>query len=361
MTLAIAFRHNFADCRFDIEIETPTPGTTVLFGPSGAGKSTIVAVVAGLLRPREQQVVVDGIVLADSATGYVVPAERRRIGLVFQDARLFPHLTVAQNLRYGQRRAPDQRIGWDEVVTLLGLHNLLARVPNTLSGGQRQRVAIGRALLSQPRLLVMDEPLASLDAARRAEILPYLARLPTALALPILYVTHALDEVVRLADTLVMIEAGRSVAAGPLCEISARADVAIAARADAGAILSCVVADHAPLRALTRLSLRDAPGISLLVPLQSLPPGTKLRVRVPASDIILATTAPSGISVQNVMPARIVGLHPQAAGASLLVQLSLGAARLLARVTQDAASRLSLAPGMDVVVLVKSVSVQILG
>ncbi len=200
MSLAIRLRHRFPSVQIDIELETPTPGVTVLFGPSGAGKSTVILAAAGLLRPDECRIVVDEQVLADTDGGVWLPPERRRVGLVFQDARLFPHMSVATNLRFGLRRAAAGSVRFDEVVELLGIGALLARRPHTLSGGERQRVAIGRALLAQPHLLLMDEPLASLDAGRKAEILPYLTRLKTALRLPVIYVTHALDEVVQLAE-----------------------------------------------------------------------------------------------------------------------------------------------------------------
>jgi molybdate transport system ATP-binding protein len=359
MSLRVAFRHSFPAITFDVAFEAPTPGATVLFGPSGAGKSTIVAVAAGLLRPAWGMVAVDGAVLTDTDAGVCVPPERRRGGVVFQDSRLFPHLSVAANLRYGLRRAAGARIGWDEVIGLLGIGDLLHRRPRALSGGERQRVAIGRALLSQPRLLVMDEPLASLDAPRRAEILPYLARL-RALALPILYVTHAQDEVARLADTLVLVDRGRSVAAGPLAHIAARADLAAALPDDAGAVLDCAIAEHLPARRLTRLALSAAPGLDLLVPLQLLPVGTQLRARVPASEVILAAAAPSAISVQNVVPARVTALAHAASGGSTLIELRLGEAPFLARITSDAVQRLELAPGRPVLALIKSVSIQVL-
>ena len=209
VTLAVALRHRFGTATLDIAFDVPTPGVTALFGPSGVGKSSVLAAIAGLLRPDACRVTLDGERLADTEAGIWQPTERRRVGFVFQDARLFPHLSVAANLRYGLRRAGAGATGFDEVVALLGLSALLARRPHTLSGGERQRVAIGRALLAQPRLLLMDEPLASLDAARKDEILPYLARLDTALRLPILYVTHALDEVAQLADSVVLLAAGR--------------------------------------------------------------------------------------------------------------------------------------------------------
>lgn len=209
MTLDVVLQHRFPESTLDIAFSAPTPGVTALFGPSGSGKSSTVAAVAGLMRPQLLRVVLDGVVLADTERNIWLPPERRRLGMVFQDARLFPHLRVDANLSYGLRRAPPGPIKFDDVVDLLGIGDLLRRRPHTLSGGEKQRVAIGRALLSQPLLLLMDEPLASLDVRRRNEILPYLARLKTALKLPVLYVTHAADEVRRLADTLVLIESGQ--------------------------------------------------------------------------------------------------------------------------------------------------------
>ena len=244
MSLSVLLRHRFPSVQMDMAFEVPTPGVTVLFGPSGAGKSTIISAAAGLLRPDECRIVVDDQVLADTASGVWLPPERRRMGLVFQDARLFPHMSVATNLRFGLRRAAPGPVQFDEVVELLGIGALLTRRPHTLSGGERQRVAIGRALLAQPHLLLMDEPLASLDSARKAEIMPYLTRLKTALKLPILYVTHALDEVAQLADSMVLIEAGQVIGCGPLSEIAARADLPLAQRDDAGALLLCRVVEH---------------------------------------------------------------------------------------------------------------------
>jgi molybdate transport system ATP-binding protein len=384
MTLSVALRHAFADLAFDIAFDAPTPGTTALFGPSGAGKSTVVAAAAGLLRPAFGRVVVDGAVLADSDRGLFEPPERRHIGLVFQDARLFPHMSVLGNLRYGLRRAnrlgssPPRKqasmpplearlrghdgfqsapaIALQDVVDLLGIGHLLKRRPHTLSGGEGQRVAIGRALLAQPRLLVMDEPLASLDAARKDEILPYLLRLKTTLSLPILYVTHALDEVARLADTLVLIESGRSVACGPLDEVAARSDLPLAARDDAGAILKTRVVSHDPGR---RLTLLESDGISLWVPLLDAPPGSELRARVPAREVILATDAPQAISVHNVIEGRVRAITEQPARHASLVEVGSGRSALLARVTPDAVARLQLVPGSRVLALVKSVAVEV--
>ncbi len=336
------------------------PGATALFGPSGAGKSTVVATIAGLFHARAARVIIDGVVLTDTEHRIHIPPEHRRLGLVFQDARLFPHLRVRENLRYGLNRAPagphsGGAIRFDDIVDLLGIAALLDRRPHTLSGGERQRVAIGRALLAQPRLLLMDEPLASLDAARKAEILPYLARLKHGLALPIIYVTHALDEVLAIADTLVLLESGQVRATGPLAELTARGDLPLAARDDAGAVLQARVAEHHPAR---QLSLLRAGPLALWVPLVTGSLGTQLRVRIPAREIILATEAPAGISLHNILPTVVVAVTE--AGHTAMVELGTGEARLLARVTPDAVARLGLRPGKPVLALIKSMSVDVI-
>ena len=355
MTLSVAFRHRFGAVAFDIAFEAPTPGTTVLFGRSGAGKSSIIAAVAGLFRPAEGHIAIDGVALQD-AKSFTAP-ERRRVGLVFQDARLFPHMRVAGNLRYGMRRAPQGPIRFDEVVDLLALEPLLDRRPHTLSGGERSRVAIGRALLSQPRLLAMDEPLASLDAQHKAEILPFLARLKHALALPILYVTHALDEVARLADTLVLVRAGQIVAAGPIAEILGRGDLPLAARDDAAALLPATVAAHDPARQLTELV---AGGRRLLVPILDTPAGGSVRIRIPAREVILASTEPHGISVHNVVAGTVRGIVAEEGRHAALVEVDLDGAGLLARVTPDAVARLGLTGGVPVLALIKSMAIEVL-
>ena len=356
MTLSVALRHRFPGFELDLAFEAATPGVTALFGPSGSGKSTVLSAVAGLLRPHQARVAVDGAVLADTGAKIWVRPERRRVGLVFQDARLFPHMTVAGNLRYGQRRAPSQGIAFDEVVALLGLEALLGRRPRALSGGEKQRVAIGRALLAQPLLLLMDEPLASLDAARRSEILPYLSRLKTALRLPVLYVTHAMDEVVRLADWLVLLEAGRVRASGSLAALLTRVDLDLAARDDAAAVLPAVVAAHDTARRLTRL---QAAGQDLWVPLQAHAVGSAVRLRVPAREVILANAAPEAISLHNTVPCVVHAIAEDGAGAAL-VELRMGEAALLARVTPDAVDRLGLRAGAAVLALFKSMSIEVL-
>lgn len=358
MSLSVAMRQRFPSIQMDIAFEVSTPGVTVLFGPSGSGKSTVIAATAGLLRPDQCRIEVDGQVLADTRSGLWLPPEHRRIGLVFQEARLFPHMSVATNLRFGMRRVPPGPVSFDETVDLLGIGTLLARRPHTLSGGERQRVAIGRALLAQPRLLLMDEPLASLDAARKAEILPYLVRLKTALKLPVLYVTHALDEVVRLADSLVLINAGRVAGFGPAPEVAARADLPLARRDDAGALLLCRVERHDASRGLTRLR---GGGATFWVASLDLPLNAECRARIPAREVILAGKPPEAISLHNVVSGTVRRIVRDADGRSVLVEVALPDGALLSRVTSDAITRLGLSPGLPVLALIKSTSIEVSG
>jgi len=352
----VALRHRFADGGFAIDVDfvAPPRGVTALFGPSGCGKSTILAGVAGLLRPQQGRVVLDGTTVLDSQAGIHLPPERRRCGVVFQDARLFPHLSVETNLRYGLRRAPRDAEGPDfaEVVALLGIGHLLARRPARLSGGERQRVALGRALLSRPRVLLMDEPLAALDAARRAEVLPFLARLRDAARLPILYVTHALDEVDALADHLVLLEAGRVLAAGPVAALAARTDLPLAARRDAGVLVDCTVAEQGR-GGLTRLDFR---GGTLVTTLHPGAPGQRLRVRIRARDVAVAVEEPRGISTQNIFQGIVAEIQPAAEGPEVFLRLAVGPTDILARITRDSVERLSLHPGMAIWALVKAVT-----
>ena len=358
LTLQVALRHRFPNTGLDLAFEVPTPGLTALFGPSGAGKSTVIAAVAGLLRPDYCRIVLDDVVLADTDAGIWVPPEARRAGLVFQDARLFPHMSVDTNLRYGLRRAPKGGpIRFDDVVALLGIAPLLGRRPHTLSGGERQRVAIGRALLAQPRLLLMDEPLASLDTARKAEILPYLASIQTALHLPILYGTHAMEEVARLADSVVLIQAGAVVAVGDLPTITARADLQLARRDDAATVLPAHVLSHDPVKQLSRI---EAGGAMLLVPLLDAPLGAAIRVRIPAREVILARETPSAISVHNIVAGTVRAVTEDAVRHAALVEIALTDGTFLARVTPDAVTRLELSVGAPVLALIKSVAIEVL-
>ena len=357
MTLSVRLRHRFPNVSIDATFEVPTPGLTAIFGPSGAGKSTVIAAVAGLLRPDECRIVLDGEVLADTAANKWVPPEARRAGLVFQDARLFPHMSVAKNLRYGLRRAPAGPIGFDDVVALLGIGALLDRRPHTLSGGERQRVAIGRALLSQPRLLLMDEPLASLDGARKAEILLYLADIKPVLRLPVLYVTHAMEEVARLADSVVLMEQGSVMATGDLMDMTSRADLALAGRDDAAAVLPARVLSHDPERQLSRI---EAGGASLLVPLLDESAGAEIRVRIPAREVILAREVPTAISIHNIVRGTVRAVTQEPMRHAALVEIALANGAFLARVTPDAVVRLELAEGAPVLALIKSVAIEVL-
>lgn len=354
--IAVALRHRFGRDGFtlDTAFNAPQAGVTALFGPSGCGKSTILAAVAGLLRPDEGRVALGGDVLLYTARGVFTPPERRRLGVVFQDARLFPHLSVETNLRYGLRRAPRDANGptFDDVVSLLGIAHLLARRPAGLSGGERQRVALGRALLACPRLLLMDEPLAALDAARRAEVLPFLARLRDLAGLPILYVTHALDEVDALADHLVLLEAGRVIAADSVEALSARTDLpALAARRDAGVLIPCTVVSVAD--GLTALSFA---GGTLLTTARPGPPGTRLRVRLRARDVAVATEEPRGLSTRNILPVVLAAVTEAGEPGEAFLRLATGPTTLLARVTRESVARLALRPGMPLWALVKAVT-----
>ena len=357
MSFSFALRHRFEAIQIDAAFDVPSAGITVLFGPSGSGKSTIINAAAGLLRPDSCRIEVDGTILSDTRAGIWLPPERRRIGLVFQDSRLFPHMSVDTNLRFGMRRTAPGAIQFDEVVELLGVGRLLDRRPHTLSGGERQRVAIGRALLAQPNLLLMDEPLAGLDAARKAEILPYLTRLKTALKLPVLYVTHALDEAMQLAHAMVLVDAGRVVGYGGVSDMAARADLPLARRDDAGALLICRVVENDTGRALTRL---DGAGAAFWVPLLDMPVGASCRIRVPAKEVILAARPPEAISLHNILPGTVRRITEDQVRRSVVVEIGLPNGGLLSRVTPDAVMRLGLSSGSPVLALIKSTSIEVL-
>ncbi len=353
--LEVDIEHRLGAFELDIHFRSGR-GLTALFGRSGAGKTSIVNVIAGLVRPERGRIVVDGTVLIDTERGIRVPAHRRRVGYVFQEDRLFPHLTVRQNLLFGRWFAigatPAARL--DDVVDLLGIGALLDRRPARLSGGEKQRVAIGRALLASPRLLLMDEPLASLDAPRKDEILPYIERLRDQAGVPIVYVSHAVAEVTRLASTIVLISDGRVRAVGPLQEVMGRAELyPMAGRFEAGAVLAVRVAAHDARWGLTELA--GAFG-KLTVPLLPTPVGASLRVRIRARDVILAASPPTGISALNVLAGRVEAVVP-IEDAALEVQLRLGDERLLARVTRRSGAALDLVPGREVFAVIKTVAI----
>ncbi|MDH3702848.1 MAG: molybdenum ABC transporter ATP-binding protein [Alphaproteobacteria bacterium] len=328
-------------------------GVTVLFGRSGAGKTSLVNLLAGLDRPDSGRIVIGGAVLFDSETGVDLPPEQRRLGYVFQDGRLFPHLSVLRNLTYGMKRtAGGGPVTLETAIDLLDLGALLDRRPATLSGGEKQRVAIGRALLANPRLLLMDEPLASLDAARKNEILPFIEQLRDETGIPIVYVSHALDEVIRLADTLVLLSDGKVVAVGGVEDLMSRLDLRpLTGRYEAGAVIAATVRSHDEAGGLTLL---DFAGGTMRVPYTDLPLGKEFRVRVRARDVSLALTEPTDISILNVFPGTVreIGGEP---GPQVDVLIDIGCP-LWARITRHALDKLAIAPGKPVHALVKAVA-----
>ena len=328
---------------------------TALFGRSGCGKTTVLNVVAGLSRPDRGRIAIGDTVLHDSDSGIHLPPERRRVGYVFQDGLLLPHLSVRQNLVYGRFfTAPAERWAeFERIVGLLDLAPLLERRPHRLSGGEKQRVAIGRALLASPRLLLMDEPLASLDAGRRGEILYYIERLRDEVGVPILYVSHEIEEVVRLAGQMVLLSDGKVAACGPVHELMGRIELRrLIGRYEGGAVIEARVAAQDLKSGLARLAF---PGGELIVPDVDALVGEALRIRVRARDVSIAIEEPRGISVLNCFRGRIaeIGSEP---GASVDVRIDVAGTPILARITRHSAERLRLAPGQEVWALVKAVS-----
>jgi molybdate transport system ATP-binding protein len=342
--------------RFRLEVafraEAPIVG---LFGRSGSGKTSLVNTFAGIARPERGRIVVNETTLFDSERGIDLPPERRRLGYVFQDDLLFPHLDVESNLLYGFRRAPDTErvIEPRHVIELLGLGPLLRRLPHALSGGEKQRVAIGRALLAQPRLLLMDEPLASLDMPRRDEVLRYIELLRDDLSIPIVYVSHSVAEITRLADTVVLLSAGKAIAVGDVEDVMSRGDLRPqTGRYEAGAVLDTTVAAHDTEYELT--TLRFAGG-ELVVPSVEGLVGERVRVRIRARDVSLALVRPEQLSIVNVLNASVVALSDEE-GPIVDVQLKVGEAPLLARITRRSRDQMRLAAGQRVYALVKAVS-----
>jgi len=339
----------------DAAFQTRNNGITALFGPSGAGKTSVINMVAGLIRADQGCIVVQGRVLFDSDHGINLPPEKRSIGYIFQDGRLFPHLTVRGNLTYGMRLTPrSQRfIGLDQVVGLLGIEHFLDRRPATLSGGEKQRVAIGRALLTSPRLLLMDEPLASLDLARKSEVIPFIGKLPAAFSIPIIYVTHSVDEVLQLADDMVLMKSGKSVIAGKMPEVLQCPEFQDAiGRQEAFSVVSMVVKNH---DASAGITLLQGPAASLRVPLMSSAAGVPVRLRIRARDVAIALEPPSKISFQNILEGSIERLEVVD---NVLVDVSLNVGfALLARVTIKAKNDLDLKVGQKVYALIKSMSI----
>ncbi len=335
----------------DVDLQLPGRGVIALFGPSGCGKTTLLRSLAGLEQPRGH-LVVNGEVWQDAHTW--LPAHRRPLGYVFQEASLFPHLSVMGNLQFGIKRSPDAgRIPLDHVIDLLGIRPLLERRPQALSGGERQRVGIARALAVNPRLLLMDEPLAALDHARKQEILPYLDRLQQELAIPIVYVTHSPDEVARLASHLVVLERGHVVTSGALTDTLSRLDLPVRLGEDAGVVIDARVGSIDTQWHLARM---DFDGGHLWTRDPQLPAGTVARVRILARDVSLARDEPGRSSIQNVLHGRIDGIADDDAPGLALVRVSVGAAAILARVTRRSLAELALQAGDEAWVQVKSVA-----
>lgn len=353
-SLRARFRIERGDVAVDVDLELPGRGISALFGRSGAGKTTCLRAIAGLERARGAYVALGDEVWQDDARGLFVPVHRRALGYVFQEASLFAHLSVRGNLEFGLTRVPaaERRFTTGAIAELLGIDALLDRRPDRLSGGERQRVAIARALLASPRLLLLDEPLAALDHRRKQEILPYLERMHDELAIPIVYVSHAPDEVARLADHLVLLDAGRVVASGPLTETLARADLPPAFADDAGVVLETTLAGHEP----DDLSRLDFAGGVLYVGRRDAPVGTRLRCRIHARDVSLALERPPSSSIVNLLPALVTDTADTDTPGHVLVQLRVGASPLLARITARSRRELGIAPGRQVWAQIKGVA-----
>jgi molybdate transport system ATP-binding protein len=353
--LQVDVHKSLATFGLHVRFAAPTPGVVALFGRSGCGKTTTINIIAGLLRPDAGSVELDGELLQDSDSARWLPPERRHTGYVFQDARLFPHLSVLGNLQYGARRSgrPSAAGDFDRVVTLLGLQALLQRRPHKLSGGERQRVALGRALLARPRLLLLDEPLASLDAARRDEVLPYLIGLRDEFALPMVYVSHNFTEVLQLATHVVMLDAGQVVAQGSLNEISLdRSARRLVGPEFVGTIVEGTVSSADAGAGIAQLQVG---GGSLTISRRGAVVGERLRVQLLAGDIILATEEPRGLSVRNSLRGVVAAIDAEEHDVTT-IHVDVQGLIVLAQITREAQLVLRLMPGMQVWVLVKALS-----
>ena len=351
MSLHLQFRLTRADFALNVDLQLPGRGVTALFGPSGCGKTTLLRCIAGLERA-SGSLMVNKQVWQDAT--HFTPTHQRAIGYVFQEASLFPHLSVRSNLQYGMKRANSNgNVAIDPIIDLLGIRALLDRKPDGLSGGERQRVAIARALAVDPKLLLMDEPLAALDLKRKQEILPYLDRLQATLDIPILYVTHSPDEVVRLAHHLVVMDAGSVVASGELADTLSRLDLPVKLGQEAGVVIESVVGSIESQWHLTRI---DFDGGSVWIRDPGLALGAKARVRILASDVSLAREQPGKSSIQNVLQGQIDAMRDDEHPGLVLVRVKVGDTALLARVTKRAVSELALKAGDTVWTQVKSVA-----
>ncbi len=354
MTIEVDVTHRLA--AFQLEARFASEGRlTAFFGQSGSGKTSLINVIGGLIRPDQGRIAVDGTTLLDTASGVFVPAYRRRVGYVFQEGRLFPHLTVRQNLVFGRWFRPprERKVQLDTVLDLLGIGHLLQRRPGALSGGEKQRVAIGRALLASPRLLLMDEPLAALDDERKAEILPFIERLRDEANIPIVYVSHSVAEVGRLANSVVVLRNGRVAAVGDPADVLSRTDlVPQDAAEEAGAVIEARISQHDVQFGLTMLQSKAG---LLRAPYLDMPVGTLVRVRIRARDVMIANVAPVGLSALNVLPGKVIGLTKS--GETVVeVQIDCNGVRLEARLTRKSVETLGLKPALPVYAILKSVA-----
>ena len=340
----------------DVDLQLPGRGVTALFGPSGCGKTTCLRAIAGLVRAQPGRVEVNGEVWQDDALHIWRATHERGLGYVFQEASLFDHLSVHGNIAYGLKRTPTarRRVALEQAVELLGIGHLMERKPQALSGGERQRVAIARALATSPRLLLMDEPLAALDAQRKAEVLPYLEKLHRTLDIPVLYVSHSIDEVARLAGHLVLMQDGAVQAWGPTDELIVRLDLPLAHGDAAATVIEGTVLQHDVHDHITTVGFSG--GQLQLVSPTPRAPGERLRLRVQARDVSLALAAARDTSILNSLPATVAALAEDSPG-QLMVALDAGPTRLLARVTQRSAAALALAPGQAVFAQVKGIAI----
>lgn len=352
--LTLRVDHRPGDFHLQTELRLPGSGVTALFGASGSGKTSLLRLIAGLDRPDQGTIRMGDITLVDTSHRIFVPPHQRQLGVVFQEARLFPHYRVRGNLSYGMGRPDPGR--FDEMVQLLGLSDLLDRYPATLSGGEARRVAIGRALLSEPRLLLMDEPLTGLDGARKQELLDYILRLTAEIDIPVIYVSHDPDELVAIADYLVLLQQGAVLADGPLDELLMRFDLTEQLGGfHAASLLEAAVYDHEPAYHLTRLVLDD--GQLLTVPALDSPTGTRIRLRIPVRDVALARAPQAASSYRNQLRATV---HEAATlsddAAAIEIRLNIGGQFLRARLTRKSYDEMKLGPGQAITALVKTVA-----
>jgi molybdate transport system ATP-binding protein len=357
-SINLRLQHSYPGFALDLDLQLPGKGVTALYGHSGSGKTTCLRCIAGLERASNAYVQINDEVWQDSQTGFFAPVHKRALGYIFQEASLFPHLSVQANLEFGLRRIAlkEQRVDMAHATQLLGISHLLERAPNNLSGGERQRVGIARALLTSPRLLLMDEPLAALDSQRKGEIMPYLERLHAELDIPVLYVSHSQDEVARLADHIVLLSEGKVLASGPIGETLARLDLPLARGDDAGVVIEGKVRDYNHPYQLLTLQL---PGSTeqLRVAHASMAIGQTLRVKVQARDISLSLSPGEHSSILNSLRVTVVGETPADNQAHVLVRLDAGGTALLARITRYSRDQLGLCVGQSLWAQIKSVAV----